>query len=68
MKQTHTILFPNMLDIHFRFLENILNASGYHAMRLMNEGASICELGLQYVHNDTCYPALLTIGQMLDAL
>mgnify|MGYP001730222881 CR=1 FL=1 len=24
--------------------------------------------GLKYVHNDTCYPALLVIGQMIDAL
>ena len=24
--------------------------------------------GLKYVHNDTCYPALLVIGQFIDAL
>ena len=24
--------------------------------------------GLKYVHNDTCYPALLVIGQMIDAI
>ena len=28
----------------------------------------VAELGLKYVHNDTCYPALLVIGQFLDAL
>ena len=28
----------------------------------------VAQLGLKYVHNDTCYPALLVIGQFLDAL
>ena len=35
---------------------------------LDNCGSQVCELGLKYVHNDTCYPALLVIGQFLDAL
>ncbi|MEG0597718.1 MAG: 2-hydroxyacyl-CoA dehydratase, partial [Oscillospiraceae bacterium] len=28
----------------------------------------IVDEGLKYVHNDTCYPALLVIGQLIDAV
>ena len=68
MKETHTILVPMMLPIHFRFLVNILHLHGYKAELLHNEGAGVVNEGLRNVHNDTCYPALLVIGQMIDAL
>lgn len=68
MKKTHTILIPMMLPIHFRFLENILKTAGYRCALLQNEGDTIIDEGLRNVHNDTCYPALLVIGQMIDAL
>lgn len=68
MKKTHTILVPMMLPIHFRFLVNILHLHGYKAELLHNSGASVVNEGLRNVHNDTCYPALLVIGQMIDAL
>ena len=68
MKETHTILVPMMLPIHFRFLVNILHLHGYKAELLDNAGKGIVDEGLKNVHNDTCYPALLVIGQMIDAL
>ena len=68
MRRTHTILVPNMLPVHFSLIERIFNAYGYHCEVLHNEGSRVVECGLQYVHTDTCYPALLTIGQFLDAL
>ena len=68
MKKTHKILIPMMLPIHFQFLENILTKEGYHVELLDNTSLSVKEEGLKYVHNDTCYPALLVIGQMIDAL
>lgn len=68
MKETHTILVPTMLPIHFRFLVNILHLHGYKAELLDNSGKGIVDEGLKNVHNDTCYPALLVIGQMIDAL
>lgn len=68
MKQTHTILVPMMLPIHFRFLVNILHLHGYKAELLHNDGNGVVSEGLRNVHNDTCYPALLVIGQMIDAL
>ena len=68
MKETHTILIPNMLPIHFKLVSRILNNYGYKTELLTTTNASIAETGLKYVHNDTCYPAILVIGQMLEAL
>lgn len=68
MKKTHTILIPDMLPIHFGILRDVFIEHGYRAEVLTNRGENIARLGLQYVHNDTCYPALLVIGQFIDAL
>ena len=68
MRKTHTILIPSMLDIHMTLFENALKGSGYKVEVLHNEGHEVVEEGLKYVHNDTCYPALLVIGQFIDAL
>lgn len=68
MKQTHTILVPTMLPIHFKFMVNILKSYGYKAELLDNHSPNIIQEGLKNVHNDTCYPALLVIGQLIDAL
>ena len=68
MRREYTILVPNMAPIHFRILESVLRSHGYRAVLLHNCGPSVTENGLKYVHNDTCYPALLVIGQMIDAL
>ena len=59
MRREYTILVPNMAPIHFRILESVLRSHGYRAVLLHNCGPSVTENGLKYVHNDTCYPALL---------
>lgn len=68
MKATHTILVPNMLPIHFKLLISIFESCGYHMELLESESRTVAEEGLRNVHNDTCYPALLVIGQFMDAL
>lgn len=68
MKKTHKILIPNMAVIQFRLLQYALQYEGYNCEVLGNCGSAVAQLGLKYVHNDTCYPALLVIGQFLDAL
>ncbi len=68
MKKDYTILVPNMLGTHFKLLMRVFKNEGYNVELLQNEGRSVVETGLKYVHNDTCYPALLVIGQMIDAL
>lgn len=68
MKKTHTILLPMMLPIHFTLLREVLIQHGYKAELLTNDSRAVVEAGLDNVHNDTCYPALLVIGQFIDAL
>ena len=68
MKKEYTLLFPMMAPIHFNILGNVFRHFGYKAELLTTSGPEIAQTGLKYVHNDTCYPAILVIGQLLDAL
>ena len=68
MKKTYTIITPNMAPIHFELIKNVLESAGLHIDLLRTTGREIIDEGLKYVHNDTCYPALLSIGQMMHAL
>lgn len=68
MIKTHTILVPDMLPIHFRLLVAIFEAEGYKMELLRNDSRAVVDEGLKNVHNDACYPALLVIGQFMDAL
>ena len=68
MIKTHTILVPNMLPVHFRLLMAIFEYKGYKVELLENDSRAVVDEGLKNVHNDACYPALLVIGQFMDAL
>jgi predicted CoA-substrate-specific enzyme activase len=68
MKKDYTILCPQMSPIHFDLLEPALNAYGYHVEVLQNTNRSAIDVGLQYVNNDACYPSLIVIGQVMEAL
>ena len=68
MKDTYTIITPNMAPIHFELIKNVLESAGLKIDLLRTTGREIVDEGLKYVHNDTCYPALLSIGQMMHAL
>ncbi len=68
MKRTHTILIPDMLTFHFDLIAGVLGQAGYTVEILKTKHRAIVDEGLRSVHNDTCYPALLVIGQFIDAL
>lgn len=68
MKKDHLVLVPSMLPIHFKFLKPVFEMNGYHLEVLETDNDNIRQEGLAHVHNDMCYPALLVIGQMIDAL
>lgn len=67
MKKTHTILIPQMLPIHFEILKDVIGLYGYN-VEIVPETSRMVEKGLENVHNDTCYPALIVIGAFMDAL
>lgn len=68
MKRDYTILVPNMLPMHFRLISAVMRTHGYNMELLQTAGPEIAQLGLKYTHNDTCYPAILVIGQFMQAL
>ncbi|MDA8442858.1 MAG: acyl-CoA dehydratase activase-related protein [Peptococcaceae bacterium] len=68
MKQTHTILSPQMSPIHFQFLKTALGNDGYNLEILPSVDKSAIDEGLRYVHNDACYPAIIVVGQIMQAL
>ena len=57
-----------MLPVHFRLLMAIFEHKGYKVELLENDSRAVVDEGLKNVHNDACYPALLVIGQFMDAL
>ncbi|MCH5269722.1 MAG: 2-hydroxyacyl-CoA dehydratase [Lachnospiraceae bacterium] len=68
MRQNYTILCPQMSPIHFEILEPAFNACGYHFEVLSNDNKHSVDVGLKYVNNDACYPSLLVVGQLMEAL
>lgn len=67
-EEGYTILCPQMIPIHFELLEAGMNAAGYNFKVLDDCTEHTVETGLKYVNNDACYPSILTVGQMIEAL
>ena len=68
MKKEYTILMPQMLPVHFSMMKKCLELEGFKCDMLTSNHRGIVDTGLKYVHNDTCYPALLVIGQLIEAV
>jgi len=68
MRKNYTIICPQMSPIHFEIMEPAFNACGYHFVVLDNDNRHSVDVGLKYVNNDACYPSLLVVGQIMEAL
>ena len=68
MKKRHTILCPQMSPIHFGLLAEAFNSAGYNAVVMPAIDKEVLDIGLRYVNNETCYPAIIVVGQFLKAL
>ena len=68
MKKKHTILAPQMSPIHFQFVQEAFSSSGYNMEVLPSVDKGAVEEGLKYVNNDACYPSIIVVGQMIEAL
>lgn len=66
--ENYTILCPQMSPIHFELLQPALNSVGYNMVILDNDNRTSVDVGLKYVNNDACYPSLIVVGQIMDAL
>ena len=67
-EEGYTILIPQMIPIHFELLESSVKSLGYKVKLLRECTEKTVEVGLRYVNNDACYPAILTTGQFIEAL
>ncbi len=68
MKDTYTILCPQMSPIHFDFVQEAFKVCGYNAVVLDSDNRTTIDYGLKYVNNDACYPSLIVVGQIMEAL
>ena len=68
MRKDYTILCPQMSPFHFGILQAAFNTCGYHLEVLPNDNKHAVDVGLKYVNNDACYPSLMVVGQVMDAL
>ena len=68
MKENYTILCPQMSPIHFELVETAFKTCGYNIVVLQNDNRTAVDTGLKFVNNDACYPSLIVVGQIMDAL
>ncbi len=68
MKETHTILSPDIFPIHMGLIKEIFKMYGYKIDILKYRGPEVINTGLQHIHNDMCYPAICMVGQQIYAL
>ena len=68
MREKHTILVPQLSPMHFQFLEEAFRQSGYNMVILPSRDNGAIDEGLKYVNNDACFPAIIVIGQLIEAL
>ena len=68
MRKNYTILCPQMSPIHFDLLEPTFRRCGYNLVVLNNDNKGSIDMGLKYVNNDACYPSLLVVGQIMEAV
>ncbi len=68
MRKGYTILCPQLSPFHFTILQEAFRVCGYNIEVLPNDNRHAVDVGLKYVNNDACYPSLIVVGQIMDAL
>ncbi len=68
MKKAHTILGPQMSPVHFTLIEAVLRSDGYNVVILQHASPEDIETGLRFVNNDACFPTIVVVGQLMNAM
>ena len=68
MRKNYTIICPQMSPIHFDVMEPAFRSAGYNFVVLNDSDRHAIDTGLKYVNNDACYPSLLVVGQLMQAV
>ena len=67
-KKNHTILAPQMAPVQFELVESVFHKHGYKLKLLKQATREDIECGLKFVNNDACFPTIIVIGQMINAI
>ncbi|MFT4296223.1 MAG: acyl-CoA dehydratase activase-related protein [Micropruina sp.] len=67
-RDTHTIYAPQMAPVHFRLVIPVLRKLGLDVRLLERASAEDVEVGLKYVNNDACFPAIMVVGQLVNKI
>ncbi len=67
-EEKYTLLATDMSPAHFTFIEAAMRGAGYNVVLLKNEGHNVLDMGVKYVNNDACFPAMIVTGQVMDAV
>lgn len=68
MKKSHTIIVPNMAPIHFEILDSAFGSEGYNLAVCPPIDYAAVDVGVKYINNDACYPAIIALGQLIAGL
>lgn len=64
----YTILMPQLAPTQFRLLSSAAKSFGFNIELLPNVSLRTLDEGTRYVNNDACYPAIVAIGQLVEAV
>lgn len=67
MRKTHTLVAAQLSPTHFSLLEGALAREGVRVKVLPTVSDADLDVGLRYVNNDACFPALIIVGQLVNA-
>lgn len=66
-REKYILLIPAMLDYHFPLMKYAFYSKNYHPV-IIDLEENVENIGLKYVNNDMCYPAIMNVGQIIAAL
>lgn len=67
MGHKYTVVAPQMSPVHFSLLEAVFSSGNYHFELLKHATAEDINTGVKYVNNDACFPAIIVVGQLVNA-
>nr|WP_081924807.1 acyl-CoA dehydratase activase-related protein [Bifidobacterium actinocoloniiforme] len=67
MGHDYTIVCPQMSPVHFSLLEAVFASGKYKVELLKHASSEDINTGVKYVNNDACFPAIIVVGQLVNA-
>lgn len=67
MRKDYTILAPQISPYHLDLVQPALKRFGYN-VEVLPDSHDAVSAGLKYVNNDACYPTIIVVGQLMNAL